>query len=59
MASARLLSSSGQNVMQMNFNANAGSNLYDLDFSNLAKGLYFIEVRLGVNGAKKVIKLLN
>ena len=57
--SVRLLSSSGQKVQQMNFNANAGSNLYDLDFSNLAKGLYFIEVRLGVNGAKKVIKLLN
>ena len=55
----RLLSNTGQMVQQMKFNANSGSNLFDLDFSNLAKGLYFIEVRLAVNGARKVIKLLN
>jgi hypothetical protein len=56
---ARILSSTGQKVQQLNFNANMGSNVFDLDFSNLSRGLYFIEVRLKVNNAKKVIKLLN
>jgi hypothetical protein len=55
----RILSSTGQKVQQMSFNAGTGSNLYDLDFSNLAKALYFIEVRLGVNGARKVMRLVN
>ena len=54
-----LFSSTGQKVQQMSFNASAGSNLYNLDFTNLSKGLYFIEVRLAVNGAKKLIRLLN
>lgn len=56
---AAVYSGTGQKVQQMSFNANVGSNIFDLDFSNLSKGLYFIEVRMGVNGAKKVIKLLN
>jgi hypothetical protein len=56
---ARILSSLGQKVQQFNFNANLGSNIFDLDFSNLARGLYFIEVRLKANNAKKVIKLMN
>jgi hypothetical protein len=56
---ARILSSMGQKVQQLNFNANTGSNVFDLDFSNLSRGLYFIEVRLKVNNAKKVIKLMN
>ena len=55
----RLLSSSGQKVMHMKLNAVNGSNIFDLDFSNLSRGVYFIEVRLAVNNAKKVIKLLN
>jgi Ig-like domain CHU_C associated/Lysyl oxidase/Secretion system C-terminal sorting domain/CARDB len=55
----KLLSSSGQKVMHMKLNAVNGSNIFDLDFSSLARGVYFIEVRLAVNNAKKVIKLLN
>ena len=55
----RLLSSTGQKVKQMNLNAVNGSNLFDLDLNYLAKGIYFIEVRLKVNNAKKVIKLMN
>lgn len=55
----RLVSSAGQKVMEWNLNAVNGSNIFDLDFSSLARGLYFIEVRLKANNAKKVIKLLN
>ena len=55
----RLFNSTGQKVQQKNFNAAIGSNLFDLDFNNLSKGMYFIEVRLAVNGGKKIIKLLN
>ena len=55
----RLLSSTGQKVKQMNLNAVNGSNLFDLDLNYLAKGIYFIEVRLKVNNAKKIIKLMN
>ncbi len=55
----RLLSSTGQKVRVMNFNALSGSNTFNLDFSDLAKGLYFIEVQMSVNGARKTIKLLN
>jgi hypothetical protein len=55
----RLVSSAGQKVMEWNLQAVNGSNIYDLDFSALARGLYFIEVRLKVNNARKVIKLLN
>ena len=54
-----LLSSTGQKVMQKNFNAVTGTNIFDLDFSNLARGMYFINVRMVVNNARKVIKLLN
>lgn len=55
----RLLNTSGQKVMQLERNAVNGSNIFDLDFSNLARGIYFIEVRLKVNNAKKIIKLIN
>jgi hypothetical protein len=55
----RLVSSTGQKVKQLNLNAVAGTNLFDLDLNYLAKGIYFIEVRLKVNNAKKVIKLMN
>jgi hypothetical protein len=55
----RLLSSTGQSVKQININAGSGTNLIDLDLNYLAKGIYFIEVRLKVNNAKKVIKLMN
>ena len=55
----RLISSTGQKIMHLNLNAVNGSNIFDLDFSNLSRGVYFIEVRLLVNGAKKIIKLLN
>jgi len=55
----RLFSSTGQRVQQMSFNATSGSNLFDLDFSNLSKALYFIEVKMAVTGAKKVMRLLN
>ena len=55
----RLISSTGQKVMHWNLNAVNGSNIFDLDFRNLARGVYIIEVRLQVNGAKKTIKLLN
>ena len=55
----RLFSNTGQKVQQKSFNANFGSNLFDLDFSSLSKGLYFIEVKMAVNGAKKLIRLLN
>ncbi|MBK8611052.1 MAG: T9SS type A sorting domain-containing protein [Chitinophagaceae bacterium] len=55
----RLLSSSGQKVMQLELNAVNGSNIFNLDFSNLARGVYFIEVTLKVNNAKKMIKLIN
>jgi Lysyl oxidase/Ig-like domain CHU_C associated/CARDB len=55
----RLLSSTGQKVKQMNFNALSGSNIFNLNFSDLPKGLYFIEVQMIVNGARKTIKLLN
>jgi len=55
----RLLNSTGQKVKQMNVNAANGTNLFDLDLNYLAKGIYFIEVRLKVNNAKKVIKLMN
>jgi hypothetical protein len=43
----------------MNLNAANGANLYDLDLDYLARGIYFIEVRLVVNNAKKVMRLLN
>jgi hypothetical protein len=55
----RLVSSAGQKVMEWNLIAVNGSNFYDLDFRALARGLYFIEVRLKANNARKVIKLLN
>ncbi|MBK7434788.1 MAG: T9SS type A sorting domain-containing protein [Chitinophagaceae bacterium] len=55
----RLISGTGQQVKRMSFNALNGSNLFDLDFSNLSRGLYFIEVRMAFNGARKVIRLLN
>lgn len=55
----RIISSTGQKVQQLNFNAANGSNLYDLNFNTLSRGIYFIEVRLLANNAKKVIKLLN
>ena len=55
----RLISSAGQKVMEWNLQATNGSNIYDLDFSALARGLYFIEVKLKTTNAKKVIKLLN
>lgn len=55
----RLLNSTGQKVKQYQLNASNGSNIFDLDFSNLARGIYFIEVTLSVSGAKKTIKLLN
>jgi hypothetical protein len=55
----RLLSSTGQIVKRMNLNAANGANLYDLDLDYLARGIYFIEVRLVVNNAKKVMRLLN
>jgi len=58
-AEVRLLSGTGQLVKQMSFNALNGSNLFDLDFSNLSRGLYLIEVRMAFNGAKRVIRLLN
>ena len=54
-----LYSSTGQKVMEKNFNAVSGSNLVNLDINNLSRGLYFIEVRMGVNGAKKLMRLLN
>ena len=55
----RLLNSTGQKVKQLNVNATNGTNLFDLDLNYLAKGIYFIEVRLKVNNAKKVLKLMN
>ncbi len=55
----RLLSSSGQLVRKMNFTANAGSNTYPLDVSDLARSIYTLEVRHVASGVKKVVKLLN
>ena len=55
----KLLNTTGQKVQLWNFNAFSGSNIYDLNLSNLSKGLYFIEVRMMVNGARKVIRLVN
>ena len=54
-----LYNGTGQKLQQMAVNAVSGSNLFNLDFNNLSRGLYFIEVRMGVNGGKKLIKLLN
>ena len=55
----RIVSSTGQQVQQHNLYAVAGTNLFDLNLNNLARGIYFIEVKLVVNNAKKVIKLMN
>jgi hypothetical protein len=55
----RIVSSTGQKVQQHNLNAVAGTNLFDLNFNNLSRGIYFIEVKLVVSNAKKVIKLMN
>ena len=58
-ASILLYNSTGQKVQQLSVNALTGSNLFDLDFNNLSKGIYFIEVKMEVNGSKKLLKLLN
>lgn len=55
----RLLNSTGQKVKQLNVNAVKGTNLFDLDLNYLAKDIYFIEVGLKINNARKVIKLMN
>jgi hypothetical protein len=55
----RLLNSVGQLIKKMNFTASTGSNTFNLDFSNLSKSMYILDVRMAINGASKTIKLVN
>ncbi len=55
----RVLSNTGQLIQKMNFAAASGTNFFNLDFSNLAKSLYILEVHHLASGASKMIKLLN
>ncbi len=54
-----LYNGTGQKLQQKTVYAITGSNLFDLDFNYLSKGMYFIEVRMEGSGGKKMIRLLN
>lgn len=54
----RIFNSIGQLVKTARYGANRGSNMYDIDLSNLAKGVYMMDVRYEGDGAKRVFKLV-
>lgn len=54
----RILNSIGQVVKTGKYGVTRGSNMFDLDISYLAKGIYMLDVKLEADDIRKVFKML-
>jgi hypothetical protein len=54
----RIVNSIGQLVRTGRYGTIRGSNMYDFDLSNLSRGVYILDVRMGNDGQRKVFKLV-
>jgi hypothetical protein len=54
----RIFNSIGQVVKTGKYGVNRGSNLFDVDINNLARGVYMLDVKLEADDIRKVFKML-
>jgi hypothetical protein len=54
----RIVNSIGQLVKSGRYGTIRGSNMYDFDLSNLSRGVYMLDVRMGNDVQRKVFKLV-